>query len=194
VALSIINPAQRRTPGFWFVRGRRTGDAPPRRRRTLFALGSAALNNRPIKTRADADTPALRALTFFIRTPQGLNRICRNVRAPRAARWIRVDWRQLAGLADLELFGISRLTMRLSDAGLRRRQTKLIYPNHRPHSVAHRRRDPRDRSNRLLDCRATPRRSRRGTALTILLPRSCGAQRTHAAAPISDKRSVLGLG
>ncbi len=34
------------------------------------------------------------------------------------------------------------LTMRLSDAGARG-QTKLIYPNHRPPSLAPRRRDPR---------------------------------------------------
>ena len=42
------------------------------------------------------------------------------------------------------------LTMRLSDAGLRQHQTKLIYPDHRltpcPNEAA-----PRDRSNRLLD-------------------------------------------
>jgi hypothetical protein len=47
--------------------------------------------------------------------------------------------------------------MRLSDAGLRQRQTKLIYPNHRPppwliEDAA------RDRSNRLLgDGRASSR-------------------------------------
>src|ERR1700722_10879498 len=47
---------------------------------------------------------------------------------------------------------ISRLTMRLSDAGLRCRQMKLIYPNHRlppwPNENA-----TRDRSNRMLDGR-----------------------------------------
>src|SRR6266851_6027388 len=32
--------------------------------------------------------------------------------------------------------------MRLSDARLRRRQSKMLYPNHRP-LLAHRRRDPR---------------------------------------------------
>jgi hypothetical protein len=46
--------------------------------------------------------------------------------------------------------------MRLSDAGLRRGQTKLIYPNHRlppwPNEDA-----PRDRSNRLLDDATTGR-------------------------------------
>ena len=46
---------------------------------------------------------------------------------------------------------ITRLTMRLSDAGLRQHPTKLIYPNHRLSSLANRRRYPRDRSNRLLD-------------------------------------------
>jgi len=44
---------------------------------------------------------------------------------------------------------MTHLTMRLSDAGLRRRATKLIYPNHRlppgPNED-----DTRDRSNRLL--------------------------------------------
>src|ERR1700678_3159455 len=38
---------------------------------------------------------------------------------------------------------IWHITMRLSDAGLRRRQTKALYPNHRPYSSAHRRRAPR---------------------------------------------------
>jgi hypothetical protein len=42
------------------------------------------------------------------------------------------------------------LTMRLSDAGLRQRQTKLIYPNHRlPPWLTED--ATRDRSNRLLD-------------------------------------------
>ena len=45
------------------------------------------------------------------------------------------------------------LTMRLSDAGLRRRKSKLIYPNHRfpPWPIED---APRDRSNRLLGVRA----------------------------------------
>jgi hypothetical protein len=42
-----------------------------------------------------------------------------------------------------------RLTMRLSDAGLRQRQTKLIYLNHRSLLGSPKTR-PRDRSNRLL--------------------------------------------
>jgi hypothetical protein len=47
-------------------------------------------------------------------------------------------------------FATCRLTMRLSDARLRRLQTKLIYPNHRlpPWLNGD---DARDRSNRLLD-------------------------------------------
>jgi hypothetical protein len=40
--------------------------------------------------------------------------------------------------------------MRLSDAGLRQRQTKLIYPDHRP-TPCLTEDVPRDRSNRLLD-------------------------------------------
>jgi hypothetical protein len=42
------------------------------------------------------------------------------------------------------------LTMRLSDAGLHRRQTKALYPKHRP-SPRLIENDTRDRSNRLLD-------------------------------------------
>ncbi len=54
---------------------------------------------------------------------------------------------------------LRRLTVRLSDAGLRRCQTKLIYPNHRlPPWLTKTR--PRDRSNRLLD--ATQRSRDRG--------------------------------
>jgi hypothetical protein len=46
------------------------------------------------------------------------------------------------------------LTLRLSDAGLRRRQTKLIYPDHR--STPWLTEDAtRDRSNRLLDACAS---------------------------------------
>jgi hypothetical protein len=41
---------------------------------------------------------------------------------------------------------MTSLTMRLSDAGLRRRQTKLIYPDHRPLFSSPNTR-PRDRSN-----------------------------------------------
>jgi hypothetical protein len=43
-----------------------------------------------------------------------------------------------------------RLTMRLSDAGLRRRQTKLIYPDHLPPPWSTED-ATRDRSNRLLE-------------------------------------------
>ena len=47
------------------------------------------------------------------------------------------------------------LTIRLSDAGMRYWQTKLLYPNHR--SPPWLTEDAtRDRSNRLLDCRAAP--------------------------------------
>jgi hypothetical protein len=41
--------------------------------------------------------------------------------------------------------------MRLSDAGLRRRKMRLIYPDHRP-SPCPNADGPRDRSNRLLGC------------------------------------------
>src|ERR1700721_1308725 len=48
-----------------------------------------------------------------------------------------------------------RLTMRLSDAGLWRRQTKMLYPNHRlPPQLNES--ATRDRSNRLLDGLLTP--------------------------------------
>src|ERR1700730_14533818 len=41
--------------------------------------------------------------------------------------------------------------MRLSDAALCRRRTKLIYPHHRS-TLGSPKTPPRDRSNRLLDC------------------------------------------
>jgi hypothetical protein len=40
--------------------------------------------------------------------------------------------------------------MSLSDAGMRRRQTKMLYPNHRPTPLAHRSCGPSNRSNRWL--------------------------------------------
>jgi hypothetical protein len=43
------------------------------------------------------------------------------------------------------------LTMRLSDAGLRRRQSKILYLNHRPPLLGPPQTRPRDRSNRLLE-------------------------------------------
>src|ERR1700722_12114326 len=51
---------------------------------------------------------------------------------------------------------ILNLTMRLSDAGLRRRPTKLIYPDHRPSPFPNGD-EPRDRSNRLLDASSNGR-------------------------------------
>jgi hypothetical protein len=45
--------------------------------------------------------------------------------------------------------------MRLSDSGLRRRKTKLLYPNHRLPLGSSKTR-PRDRSNRLLGARQVP--------------------------------------
>ena len=60
------------------------------------------------------------------------------------------------GLGESSHSQFRRLTMRLSDAGLRQRPTKLIYPDHRPSpwltEVV-----PRDRSNRLLDDATTGR-------------------------------------
>jgi hypothetical protein len=52
----------------------------------------------------------------------------------------------------LRLTQVVRLTMRLSDAGLRQPQTKLIYSNHR-HPPSLTEDVPRDRSNRLLEAR-----------------------------------------
>jgi hypothetical protein len=50
--------------------------------------------------------------------------------------------------------GMERLTMRLSDAGLRQRRTKALYPNHRlPPRLNED--ATRDRSNRLLDGEST---------------------------------------
>jgi len=46
---------------------------------------------------------------------------------------------------------MQRLTMRFSDAGLRCRERKLVYPDHRPIPWLTEDAKPRDRSNRLLD-------------------------------------------
>src|SRR5665213_44546 len=46
--------------------------------------------------------------------------------------------------------------MRLSDAGLRRHPTKLLYPNHRPPPWLTEDASPRDRSNRLLGSSSAP--------------------------------------
>jgi hypothetical protein len=58
--------------------------------------------------------------------------------------------------------------MRLSDAGLRRRQTKQLYPNHRlppsPNEDT-----PRDRSNRLLEDAARSTQAINGAANTSLI-------------------------
>ncbi len=53
-----------------------------------------------------------------------------------------------------------RLTMRLSDAGLRQRRTKAVYPDHRssPWPIEY---AARDRSNRLLDARGMSKPSER---------------------------------
>jgi hypothetical protein len=58
------------------------------------------------------------------------------------------------GMRELEVTLRCRRTMRLSDAGLRRRKTKLICPDHRPLLGSPKTR-PRDRSNRLLDVSRT---------------------------------------
>jgi len=47
------------------------------------------------------------------------------------------------------------LTMRLSDAGVRQRKTKLFYPNHRP-SPWSTEAASRDRSSRMLEVRVMP--------------------------------------
>jgi hypothetical protein len=55
-----------------------------------------------------------------------------------------------AEAGEIAVMSGTDLTMRLSDAGLRQRQTKLIYPNHRipPFLIED---ATRDRSNRLLE-------------------------------------------
>jgi hypothetical protein len=86
---------------------------------------------------------------------------CRHVRAPRSSgepQLCKSGQHQLATAATQTAemrhnsSGPNRghLTMRLSGAGLRRRQTKLIYPNHRLPPWLPKTR-PRDRSNRWLD-------------------------------------------
>src|ERR1700733_4369707 len=58
--------------------------------------------------------------------------------------------KSIASNQRVDLFK-SRLTMRLSDAGLRRRQTEPLYPDHRPSPWPDQNCFPRDRSSRLLD-------------------------------------------
>jgi len=65
--------------------------------------------------------------------------------------------------------------MRLSDAGLSRRQTKLIYPNYRPPPWLIED-APRDRSNRWLDCRAAPPSKLTSNRADELNPERCGSQ------------------
>ncbi len=70
--------------------------------------------------------------------------------------------------------------MRLSDAGLRQRQTKLIYPNHRfppwPNEAA-----ARDRSNRLLEAmrRSHNRTNQHNTVVLNKLHGRIAAQARH---------------
>jgi hypothetical protein len=66
-----------------------------------------------------------------------------------------------------EIFDQGNLTMRLSDAGLRRRETKALYLDHRPPPWLTED-APRDRSNRVLDDRATLIEGLARTALMIL--------------------------
>ena len=58
------------------------------------------------------------------------------------------------------------LTMRLSDAGLRQRQTKTLYPNHRPPPWLIED-APRDRSNRLLADGPRPPIARATRAMSV---------------------------
>jgi hypothetical protein len=97
------------------------------------------LDNRPNKTCCYFDATALDALTSFARTPQGLNRTCRNDGAPPAGLAFGASRLAFIDPTKTEIVGFSRLTIRLSDAGLRRRRTKWIYPDHRPYSLARRR-------------------------------------------------------
>ena len=64
------------------------------------------------------------------------------------------------------LISVWRLTIRLSDARLRRQQSKLIYPNHRlppwPTEAA-----TRERSNRLLDVIATSTKVSSGAQMRV---------------------------
>jgi hypothetical protein len=75
-----------------------------------------------------------------------------------------------------------RLTMRLSDAGLRQRPTKLIYPDHRPHSLAYRRRGPRS-FQPIVSCHPTKLRPclPRPILAHLLQHRQAGASAHHFA-------------
>jgi len=101
------------------------------------------LDNRPNKTSGDLGATALEALTYRVANRLVSIAITTSVKAPHVRILIRANRYAFINPATPIIAEPVRLTIRLSDAGLRRRQTKLIYPNHRPHSLAHRRCDPR---------------------------------------------------
>jgi hypothetical protein len=83
----------------------------------------------------------------------------------------------MLGQVQLNALNVIRdLTMRLSDAGLRQRQTKPLYPNHRPPPWLTED-APRDRSNRLLDDGSTALRTK-ASALRTKESATFAAQRT----------------
>ena len=80
-----------------------------------------------------------------------------------------------------------RLTMRLSDAGLDQRQTKALYPNHRPPSSAHRSCAPRSLEP-IVRWHPTKLRPSSPTSLTDPLPITASPELSPAASSNNQTR------
>jgi hypothetical protein len=102
-----------------------------------------ARDNRPNKTSGDLDATAFNALIHGFADRTASIALTASVRAPHVRISIRANRYVFINPATPMLVEPVRLTIRLSDARLRRRKTKLFYPDHRSHSMAYRRCDPR---------------------------------------------------
>jgi len=99
-------------------------------------------DNRPNKTSGDLDATAFNALIHGFADRTASIALTASVRAPHVRISIRANRYAFINPATPMLAEPVRLTIRLSDAGLWRRQTKPVYLDHRSHSLARRRCDP----------------------------------------------------
>jgi len=109
-----------------------------------------ALDNRTINTDGDLGATAFDTPTYWLADRAVSIALTATSRAPHVRISIRVYRFAFMNPAKPIIPEPVRLTMRLSDARLRRHPTKLLYPDHRlpPWPTED---DTRDRSNRLLD-------------------------------------------
>jgi len=98
-------------------------------------------DNRPNKTSGDLDATAFNALIHGFADRTASIALTASVRAPHVRISIRANRYAFINPATPMLAEPVRLTIRLSDA-VAPRQTKLIYLDHRPHSLAYRSCDP----------------------------------------------------